>query len=251
MTEEEFSKELLSEQPFIPKYFGYDVELNKTGVPSLQASLAKIPVRIWKKTGGEDGLPGDNPGLDPKYYVIDTRDQASFTAGHLKNSIHLMQQGKFETWLGSIIAPHEKFYLVADSNSQLQEMMKRTASIGYELQIEQAIILGTEELSATGSSTMESTQPLDVTAFTAHKDDFTIVDVRNIAERKGHPIFADSLGIPLGELRERVGEIPLDKPVVLHCAGGYRSAAGSSLLQAIWKEMVPVFDMGPAIRNFQ
>ncbi len=30
----------------------------------------------------------------------------------------------------------------------------------------------------------------------------------------------------LAEVRNRVEEIPTDKPIVVHCAGGYRSAAG-------------------------
>jgi hydroxyacylglutathione hydrolase len=34
-------------------------------------------------------------------------------AGHLKGAINLQDGGKFETWLGSIIEPHEQFYLIA------------------------------------------------------------------------------------------------------------------------------------------
>jgi rhodanese-related sulfurtransferase len=40
-----------------------------------------------------------------------------------------------------------------------------------------------------------------------------------------------SLHIPLNHLRERLGESPRDRPLVLHCAGGYRSSIAASLLQ--------------------
>ena len=39
-----------------------------------------------------------------------------------------------------------------------------------------------------------------------------------------------SLNIPLNHLQERLSEVPFDRPVVLHCEGGYRSAIACSLL---------------------
>ena len=38
--------------------------------------------------------------------------------------------------------------------------------------------------------------------------------------------------IPLGYLPDRLAEIPTEGTVVLHCATGYRSQIGASLLQA-------------------
>jgi rhodanese-related sulfurtransferase len=37
---------------------------------------------------------------------------------------------------------------------------------------------------------------------------------------------------------------------VVHCAGGYRSAAASSLLQSALKDKVKVYDLGEAIKDF-
>src|SRR5690606_17437758 len=44
MTEDEFVKILLEDQPFIPKYFPYDVALNKQGAPGYEESLQKVQV---------------------------------------------------------------------------------------------------------------------------------------------------------------------------------------------------------------
>jgi hydroxyacylglutathione hydrolase len=39
MTEDEFVKYLTADQPFVPKYFGFDVELNKQGAPDYKPSF--------------------------------------------------------------------------------------------------------------------------------------------------------------------------------------------------------------------
>jgi hydroxyacylglutathione hydrolase len=56
------------------------------------------------------------------------------------------------------------------------------------------------------------------------------------------------LVIPLPELRERIGEIPEDKPIVVHCAAGYRSAAAASII-ADKISAVPVLDLSEAVRD--
>lgn len=86
--------------------------------------------------------------------------------------------------------------------------------------------------------------------FISNPDDFTIIDIRNENEVKKKTIFADSLNIPLGELRERIKEVPAGKPIVVHCAGGSRSAAGSSIIAAELGAKIPVYDLGGATRDF-
>jgi len=41
------------------------------------------------------------------------------------------------------------------------------------------------------------------------------------------------LHIPLNHLKERVGELPSDRPVVVHCAGGYRSSIAASIIKRL------------------
>ena len=48
------------------------------------------------------------------------------------------------------------------------------------------------------------------------------------------------------ELRDRVGEIPDDKPIVVHCAAGYRSAAAASIIASAISS-VAVYDLGEAV----
>ncbi|MGY4384008.1 hydroxyacylglutathione hydrolase [Pedobacter sp. UYP24] len=229
MTEEQFVKTLLEDQPFIPKYFGYDVELNKRGAANLESSIAAVPTR------------NINQPLNSKIVIVDTRPEQEFKAQHLPGSINIQNGGKFETWLGSIINPEEAFYLVAKDNGALQELVSRTAKIGYEGFIEAAFVfeMGTEK-----------TDDLNLDAFKGNLEDYTIVDIRNKTEVSAQSIFEKAISIPLPELRERVLEIPFDKPIVVHCAGGYRSAAGSSIINNALKGKTTVYDLGEAVKDF-
>jgi rhodanese-related sulfurtransferase len=234
-TEEEFVKSLLADQPFVPLYFPFDVELNRKGANDLEDSLSKIKIDTATDENAKNTL-------DKTLWVIDTRKEKDFKQGHLPHSINLMEEGKFETWLGSIIKPGEQFYLAGESNVQVQRMIIRSAAIGYESQVAKAFFINDGSLKE---------EKIDVTKFKNNEEDYTIVDVRNVSEVKEGKIFASAISIPLAEVRNRVNEIPTDKPIVVHCAGGYRSAAASSLLQSQLNNAVKVFDLGEAIKQFQ
>jgi hydroxyacylglutathione hydrolase len=96
---------------------------------------------------------------------------------------------------------------------------------------------------------MKSDQ-LDLDNFRNNTSSYQIIDIRNLAEVKESPAFPGSLNIPLPELRERINEIPTDKPLIVHCAGGYRSAAGSSILENSLGKRIAVFDLGTAVNEF-
>ena len=179
--------------------------------------------------------------MEPGVLIIDTRPAAKFRAGHLPSAINLQDGDKFETWLGSIVGPAEPFYLLADTQIGLDVVVRKTAKIGYEGNIKGALLAPLTQPN-TGSA-------VDVAQVRQHPEAFTIVDVRNRAEAKV-PVFENALLIPLPELRERAHEIPADKPVLVHCAGGYRSAAGASIVQ----QALPgaeVLDLGEAVLEFQ
>jgi glyoxylase-like metal-dependent hydrolase (beta-lactamase superfamily II)/rhodanese-related sulfurtransferase len=225
-----FVQTLLQGQPYIPKYFGYAVDLNKHGAPAYQRSISQVS--IWP----------EGATLPAGALVIDTRKQDQFAAGHIPGSINIMNGGKFETWLGSIVGPEEKFYLVADTAAELEILIHKTAKIGYEAGIAGAIV-NPAGMTATGIA-------FDLAAFKANPEQYTLVDIRSRDEQAGTPIFDSAINIPLPELRERVGEIPVSKPILIHCAGGYRSAAGVSIVANEVKQ-VPVLDFSEAIKDFQ
>ncbi|MCP9200014.1 rhodanese-like domain-containing protein [Gramella sp. GC03-9] len=232
-TEEEFIEEILKDQPFIPSYFGFNVDINKTGPENVQRAkwANKLMLNVDK--------------VDKDVLVVDTRDESKFKKAHLPNSINIMarsEDDKYETWLGAIVKPEEDFYLVLDSVDKLEELLERTAKIGYEKQVKAVITLGKE--------VQAKSAEFDLEDFKKNRDSYTIVDIRNNSELAEGKIFEEAIAVPLNELREESTEIPSHKPVVVHCAGGYRSAAGSSILDRLF-ESTKVYDLSEAIKEFK
>jgi hydroxyacylglutathione hydrolase len=225
MDELQFVKTLTTEQPFVPKYFGYDVDLNKTGAPNLTDSIGKV-------------LKSGHTPLEKGVLIIDARPKSDFRSGHIKGAMNLQDGEKFETWLGSIAGPGEQFYLIADSDKGLDVLIRKTAKIGYEKNIKAAML--------TPGNAIEKSAELDLADFNLKPSHYTIIDVRNWGEINEGRLFSSSIPIPLPELRERLDEIPTGKPIVVHCAGGYRSAAAASIIAGKISS-VPVYDLGEAI----
>jgi glyoxylase-like metal-dependent hydrolase (beta-lactamase superfamily II)/rhodanese-related sulfurtransferase len=236
LSEEEFVKELLADQPFIPKYFPFDVAENKKGADVYATGISKVQQREPVT------CQGCANSLNPDVLIIDSRPQGHFKKAHLKNAINLMNDTKFETWLGSIVNPNESFYLIAENENVLNQLIERIAKIGYEKQIELAFVMDY------GNATMEL---FDSEELKTNQDAYTIIDIRNDSEVKNNKIFANAIHIPLHELRERTNEIPVHKPIVVHCAGGYRSAAGSSIIKSKLNGTSQVFDLSEAVKQFQ
>ena len=229
-SKQEFMDTILDGQPFIPSYFGFDVDINKTGAEAVQPSIEKIP---FAENSLAEGL------------IVDIRDEETFKNGHLKGSINIQavsENAKFETWLGSIIQPEEKFTLVIDKKKNKEMLLQRVAKIGYEKQLKQVITLSEEGL--------VKTEKLDLADFKSNPNNYTIVDIRNRSEIKDGKFFENALAHPLNELRGTSNDIPTNKPIVVHCAGGYRSAAGSSILQKHLKD-VTVYDLSDDVKAFQ
>jgi hydroxyacylglutathione hydrolase len=229
MDEQSFVEQLTTDQPFAPQYFGFNVDLNKQGAPAYAQSLANIP-RLGSESALQEGI-----------LIIDTRPKSAFNQGHVKNAVNLQLQGKFETWLGAVVKPQEPFYLIAEDVHRLEISLSRVAKIGYEQQVKGALI--SSELA------QETFAELDLEDFKTKPESYTIIDTRNWNEINAGLLFENSLTIPLPELRNRISEIPTDKPIVVHCAAGYRSAAARSILVGRVSN-VPVYDLSDTVLEF-
>ncbi|MBU2928316.1 MBL fold metallo-hydrolase [Winogradskyella psychrotolerans] len=234
LTEDEFVDHILKDQPFIPSYFGFNVDINKEGAENFQMSIAVPIFQFQISNFFNDGA-----------LIIDTRGKADFDNNHIPKSINLIaetEDDKFETWLGSIVKPNEAFYLVIKSIEDRDTMLHRIAKIGYEKQLIGMMTLG--------ETNFEDSDVLNFNDFENHQDKYTIIDVRNKSEVAKGKIFKDATAIPLHELRDAEDKIPTNKPIVVHCAGGYRSAAGSSIISSQLKDTV-VYDLSDDVTKFQ
>ncbi|MDX5345603.1 MAG: MBL fold metallo-hydrolase, partial [Hymenobacteraceae bacterium] len=155
MSEDEFVKILTEDQPFVPKYFGFDVALNKKGAPAFKPSIENVK-RLEKNFKPEEGA-----------LLVDARNEKPFKKGHYKGAINIQNGNKFETWLGSIVGPDEQFYLIASSDKELDDLIAKAAKIGYESRIKAAFVL--EQQPET------KTPEFDLEEFKKNPDNYTIV----------------------------------------------------------------------------
>jgi rhodanese-related sulfurtransferase len=72
--------------------------------------------------------------------------------------------------------------------------------------------------------------PAEAAAAMASATPPAVLDVRSRKEWEDARIDG-SLNIPLNHLAERIDELPRDRPILVYCAGGYRSSIAAGLLQ--------------------
>jgi len=229
-TEDEFVAVLLKDLPYVPKYFAYDVELNRTGPADLEAAISAVPIHPDNFVPGKDAL------------VIDTRPVEIIRQSYFPGAINIPDGGKFESWLGSVISPTKKFYLIGENSEKVGLLVEKATRIGYE-----GHILGAFAYNKPGVSPYPL---LDNAAFSGSPDQYTLVDVRTPHEYATERIFGSAINIPLPDLADRLSDIPSGKPVVVLCASGYRSAIATSIIRNNLGG-VTIYDLGKEVQKYK
>ena len=166
--------------------------------------------------------------------VLDTRDAAEFAAAHLAGSINVGLGGQYATWAGTVLSREQPIVIVADPGREHEAAM-RLGRIGFD-QVAGYLQDGLRSVRvAAGADDVDrAAQPAGrgraALAAAAPGRAPVMVDVRAPGERQQKRI-PGSVGIPLTRLAERLSELPADRPLLVYCAGGYRSSIAASLLQ--------------------
>jgi hydroxyacylglutathione hydrolase len=215
--EDAFVKALLDGQPEAPRYFAMMKKLNKVGPPVLK----RLPQP-------EKLAPGRlEPLLDQGAVVVDTRPAEAFAAGHIPGTINIPEDNSFTNWAGWLLDYEAPFYLIASSTT-VQQAVHDLIYIGLDNiggYFDPSVVDSWPELQRYGVIT-----PAEVAGQVA-AGEVTVVDVRGTSEwDEGH--IPGARHLMLGYLPERAGELPRNKPVVVHCRTNNRSAIGASVLQA-------------------
>src|SRR3546814_10315455 len=129
--------------------------------------------------------------------------------------------------------------MIAENAEAWERIIRRIARIGYEFSLK-GIVQGLSN----GRESYQANLPAD---FETHPERYTIIDARNRGEYAAGALYPGALNIPLPELTERTREIPPEKPLAVHCAGGYRSAIATSILRSRLTQ--EVYDIGNAIEQ--
>ncbi len=163
--------------------------------------------------------------------IIDSRDDLAFAVGHIRGSVNVGLGGRFAEYVGEIMQPGTSIVLVTDPGKE-QESRTRLARIGFDN------VLGA--LRDPIASMMENPGSVDklsrlsVEALAermASVRDLVVIDVRNGGET-ALGMLPGARNIALPALLNTLPELDVNVPVVVNCAGGYRSAIASSLLKS-------------------
>jgi len=222
MERHEFVRLVTADQPEAPGYFAYDADLNRRERPTLDTTLE----RMLQPLALEDVLRMANAGA----YVLDVRDPSDWAGGHVAGSINIGLCGQFATWTGSLLDRTRAIVVVAEPGRET-EAATRLGRIGFDhlagyLDTGMAALAGRPELLRAHERV---TAPV-LAEWLARPEPPVVLDVRNPGEREAKYI-AGTVHIPLAQLERRRAEIPRGRPLVVHCAGGYRSMIALSLLE--------------------
>jgi hydroxyacylglutathione hydrolase len=222
MSKDAFIQVVTADQPEAPAYFTYDAVLNSEERPTLDQTLARVNAMTL-----DDVMALQSVGAQ----ILDTRDAGEFAAAHLVGSINIGLNGQYATWAGTVLDRTHPIVIIADPGRE-SEAATRLGRIGFDhvvgyLQDGLQSLVSRPDLTVT---TDRLSAPFAAELLSSSEPPLAI-DVRNPRERDQKSI-AGSLSIPLNHLVERQGTLPKDRPLLVFCAGGYRSSIAASLLQS-------------------
>ncbi|MCB8913654.1 MBL fold metallo-hydrolase [Rhodococcus rhodochrous] len=222
MSEDDFVALVTEGQPAAPSYFSVDAAMNKRIHPLLVQDRA-IPESTPEQVKDE---------LEAGTRVLDARGVDDFAAGHLRGSVNVGFDGRFAETGGMVAEVGERIVLITYPGEE-QDAAVRLARIGSDgaagyLNVDRDGVFPAELTDLIETARRTTVEELDRLLA---DDAVTLVDIRNPGERE-FGVIPGSVPIPLAQLRTRLEQVPVGKPIVVHCAGGWRSSVAASLLRA-------------------
>jgi hydroxyacylglutathione hydrolase len=221
MSKEEFIRLVTADQPDAPAYFTYDAILNTRERATLDKNLEQVlhPIDL------DEVLRRGDAGAQ----ILDVRDAAEYAKGHLAGSINIGLGGQYATWAGTLLDRDRPIVIIAEPSRE-QEAALRLGRIGFD-HVKGYLQGGMEALSGRPDlvwPTERASAPMLAEELSG-ADPPLVLDIRTPREWTTKHIDG-SVNIPLNHLQERIAEIPRDRRIAVHCAGGYRSSIAASIL---------------------
>jgi len=219
-TKEEFIRQLTTNLPTRPEYFLQDAEINREGAPTLSDLPELPPISAAQlKSMLDDGV-----------IALDVRPGDQFAHQHVPGSINIALSGQFASWAGTVLGLTARPVLIADSPDQLSEARLRLARVGLE-DPRGYLNGGVEAWKQAGFALAELPQiTVQVLHDRLRSEISQVLDVRREPEwHAGH--VEGATWWPLDNFKVSAPEIDRDRPISVHCKGGYRSMIACSLLQ--------------------
>ena len=216
--EDEFVAAVTEGQPARPHYFEFDARRNRELRPLLEDDappLLDVDEVLARRTAGA--------------VLLDAREPADFAAGHLRGAVNVGLQGRFAEWAGDVLSPDRDIVLVGDPAVAVEAKV-RLARVGYDRVVGQlddpAAVFASQPDLVESSSRLTIEQLAELRGL---EPELQLVDVRGPGETAGGTL-RGAREIPLAVLADSLDALDPACPVVVYCAGGYRSDIAASVL---------------------
>jgi glyoxylase-like metal-dependent hydrolase (beta-lactamase superfamily II)/rhodanese-related sulfurtransferase len=240
MSEDAFVALVTADQPDAPAYFTYDAVLNARERPSLDTVLE----RELKPLALAGLLEASKAGAQ----ILDVREPGEFAQGHLTASVNVGLGGQYATWAGTLLS-HDRPIVIVASPGREHEAATRLGRIGFDNVA--GYLDGGMQSVESRPDLMSYTRQIDagsLATLVAGPNPPLVVDVRTSHEWDTRHI-EGARNIPLSRLTSSLDDLPRNRELVVHCAGGYRSSIAISLLQRAGFESLSELTGGIAAWN--
>ena len=220
MSEEEFVKVVTEGQAAAPLYFSFAAVRNRMKRDVFDESGSTKVMSI------NELLAAQKSGA----VVVDTREPNEFALGHLRGSINVGLSGRFAEYSGEVVTSETKVVLVCPPGTE-NEARIRLGRIGFDNVVgalrdpESAFVSNPDHIVQASRLTVEQLRNRRESIA-----NLQLVDVRGPGEVAAGTIPGSEL-IQLPTLVTRIGELDVNAPTVVFCAGGYRSSIAASTLR--------------------
>jgi hydroxyacylglutathione hydrolase len=217
----EFVRERMMNHMLRPPYFMRMEMWNLEGPPLLKDLSIPHPLQ---------SDPFEEEMRNPDAVIVDTRQSDAFAGSHIPGSVSIWLGGMtyFPGW---VLGYDQRLLLVNERKEDAITAIRYLHRIGFDNIVGYLCPgIGTWRNMGKSIATMDS---LSVDEFHDRitGGDMTVVDVREDWEwDEGH--VNGAMHVYVGNIREKLQEVPRDRPVACICASGRRSSITASILQA-------------------
>jgi hydroxyacylglutathione hydrolase len=223
-TREAFVAAVLADLPETPPYFARMKRINRDG--SVLLGMAERYPGVRAITA-----PNAQAAIEDGAILLDLREAGAFCASHPTGALNLAFGSKVGYWAGWVLPAGTHIVLLATDPVEAAETGRQLLRVGLD-GVVGYVDGGAGAWQAAGlpASRIPRLSARDFDErLRGGQEAITVVDVRSVAEwNAGH--LAGSVNLPVGDLVNRIDDVPREGTVATICESGYRSALAASIL---------------------
>jgi hydroxyacylglutathione hydrolase len=230
--EDEFVQRQIAGYSEYPAYYRYMGHTNREG-PTILGTLPTPPALSPQEV--QERLRSGMP-------LVDGRGRSAFAREHVPGSLNIELDSSFGTYVGWTLPFNVPLMILIEDEDGRREAVVQVIRIGYE-RVEGYVDGGIQAWKA-AALPVNQFEGTDLETFYkrwSRRESFVVLDVRRSDEwREGH--IPGALHIHVGDLAQRVHELPKDQPIATICRTGHRAEIAASMLAATGREVIAVRD---------